>query len=432
MHINAPRDCFLISLGSGFTFSAVRLKRDLVFLMSHLDNYVTESKARVSADKNTPLERMQAILEKARNVLRQSGNKVYTSTANLNGIAVQLVTNVYHQWDFWKANWHTAPEGLLPHATIYSVNGIPGEEPKAYYCPALATSVFVNTEYYGQCKSWALGMSAVVLAKRFNTHSIHGALASWKGKGVVIVAPTGTGKTTQAFKLFMQQEGKIVGDDWVYVKFPTELNVSNRKSLIAVQPEKALYMRTETEKDQPWLRPIFDKCKLENILTMKEECEFLEQEEDFCKQTNSKCVFTRLKTDHCYYAFGNSRALVPRELLLGSEKVADEAPVKLVVLLRRDSTSPAAVELDSDEAIDVLKKGEYQIRPGAGPKELWGKMGNESWYNPYLLEKDDESQERYFRMMFEDWGIRCLLLNTSMETVDQTHARILEAIKNAS
>jgi hypothetical protein len=398
--------------------------------LSHLDNYVTESKARVAADKNVSVENMRRILDKALHVLKSSGNRVYTSTANLNGIAVQLVTNVYHQWDFWKANWYSAPDGILSHATVYSVNGVKGEEPKAYYCPALSTSVFLNTEYYGQCKSWALGMAAAVFAKRFNTHSIHGALASWKGRGVVVVAPTGTGKTTQAFKLFSQQEGKIVGDDWVYIKFPAEREDSDRKPLVAVQPEKALYMRTETEKDQPWLRPIFDKCKLENILTVKEECEFL-TENDQCKLTGLGCVFPRLRTDHCFYAFGNSRALVPRELLLGSEKVADEAPVKLVVLLRRDTINPPAVELDADGAIEVLKKGEYQIRPGAGPKEQWGKMGNEPWYNPYLLEKDDANQEKFFRMMFEDWKVPCLLLNTGVESVDETHARILEAVKKA-
>ena len=51
------------------------------------------------------------------------------------------------------------------------------------------------------------------------------------------------------------------------------------------------------------------------------------------------------------------------------------------------------MRLNPYQAIDVLKKGEYQIRPGAGPKEMWGKMGYESWYNQYLLEKDDEGQE---------------------------------------
>jgi hypothetical protein len=373
---------------------------------------------------------MKSLLQLANEYLQRS-KKIYRAKANLNGVIVELITNAQHQYDFWKDNWHEAPAEFLPHASLYSVNGIPDREPMAYYCSALSTSLFINTEYYGQCKSWALGMAAAIFAKRFNTHSIHGALASYGGKGVVIVAPTGTGKTTQAFKLFLHPEGKIVGDDWAYIRFPT-LGENHKKKdgkLLAVQPEKALYMRTETEKDQPWLRKVFDKSKLENVLVDKYDCEFLEGE-DHCKQTGGLCVFAK-GFDHCYYAFGNSRALVPREALLGKEKVADSANVKLVALLRRDDHNPPEVNLQPDEAIQVLKKGEYMVRPGAGPKEMWGKIGTEPWYNPYLLEQDNEAQERFFRAMFEDYNIPCILLNTGVETVEQTHERILRALKTA-
>jgi hypothetical protein len=395
--------------------------------IAQINNYITFSKARVSAEKNITIEQMYKLLELANSVLAKS--RIYTSKANLNGISVELVTNVFHQFDFWQANWSSSPEEMLPHARIYSVNGIEGMESKAYYCRELNTSLFVNTEYYGQCKSWALGMAAAILAKRFNTHSIHGALASLDGKGVVIIAPTGTGKTTQAFKLFLLPSGKIVGDDWVYIAHPTRDKRSRQLGeLIAAQPEIALYMRTETEKDQPWLRQIFDKCKLENVLMDPKECESL-GDHDSCKQIGKKCVFYNKVTDHCYFGFANARALVPRESLLGPQKVADEAQVKLVVLLRRDTKSPPEVTLDPDDAIEVLKKGEYQIRPGAGPKELWGKMGYESWYNPYLLEKDDAGQERFFRSMFEDYKIPCILLNTGVESVNQSHERIVKVLK---
>lgn len=392
-----------------------------------IDNYFTSSKARVAADKNVSTDQMNELLDRVEPVL--NAGKKYSAKANLNGISVRLITNVYHQWDFWVTNWNPSPEDVLPHATVYSVNGIEGMQPMAYYCPGLNVSLFVNTEYYGQCKSWALGMAAAIFSKRFNTHSIHGALASFNGKGVVIVAPTGTGKTTQAFKLFQLPGGKIVGDDWSYVSFPRKKDT--QKPLVAVQPEKALYMRTDAEKDQPWLRSVFDRCKLENIQMEKETCESLEAG-DLCKLTGLKCVFPRLPTDHCYYGFPNGRALVPRESLMGPAKVADEAPIKLVVLLRRDETNPAELRLNPDEAISVLKTGEFQIRPGAGPREMWGKMAKESWYNPYLLEKDDIGQEKYFRMMFEGWKIPCVLLNTGVENVDATHSRIVNALKVGS
>ena len=86
-------------------------------------------------------------------------------------------------------------------------------------------------------------------------------------------------------------------------------------------------------------------------------------------------------------------------------KIADEAKIRLLVLLRRDETSPAEARLGEDAAVEVLKKGEYMIRPGAGPKDMWGKLGREPWYNPYLLKLDHSRQERFFRDMIRRFDV---------------------------
>jgi hypothetical protein len=116
--------------------------------------------------------------------------------------------------------------------------------------------------------------------------------------------------------------------------------------------------------------------------------------------------------------------------LFGREKVADKAKIRLLVLLRRDEKNPAEVNLDSDEAIQVLRKGEYMVRPGAGPKESWGKISNEPWFNPYLLHLDHAQQEQFFRRMISSFKVNCILLNTGVETVEETHSRILSALEN--
>ncbi len=322
-------------------------------------------------------------------------------------------------------NWF---EGMKPSVDgrIFSAFGVEGVEPSAYYCPDTNESVFFNTEYYGQCKSWALGMAAAVLERDFNTHSIHGACAQVEGKGVIIVAPTGTGKTTQAFKLMELPGGRVVGDDWVYINHDEG---ENQGYLVGRQPEKSLYMRTETQKDKPWLRNTFDESKCENIVVNKKDCEFTDGEYG-CKMTGNTCVFDD-GNRWCYYAFGNSRALVRREDLLGADKIADDARVDLLVLLRRDTTSPAAVRLDADKAVEVLKKGEFMVRPGAGPKDMWGKLGSEPWYNPYLLRLDNARQEQFFRDMISKFGVKCLLLNTGVESIESTHKRILKALASS-
>ncbi len=389
-----------------------------------LNNYVTASTTRVKSDKSVSKEKFEVLKKQAERKLDSA--PTLHSKANLNGVIVEFRGNSRHQYDFWKLNWNEAQESSHTDARITSLFGLEGFEPSAYYCSETNESLFFNTEYYGQCKSWALGMAAAILEETRNTHSIHGACADINGKGVIIVAPTGTGKTTQAFKLMELPGGKIVGDDWVYIDHNEG---EKRGDLFGRQPEKSLYMRTETQLSKSWLRKIFDESKCENVVTGKSNCEFTSGPTG-CKITKRTCVFdTGLQW--CYYAFGNSRALVPRERLFGSKKVADEAKIRLLVLLRRDERSPAEVHLAADDAIKVLRKGEYMIRPGAGPKESWGKLGSEPWYNPYLLHLDHARQEQFFRSMISKFKVKCILLNTGVETIEETHKRIISGLEGS-
>ncbi|TMI20343.1 hypothetical protein E6H31_09630 [Candidatus Bathyarchaeota archaeon] len=354
-----------------------------------LDNYITSSTARVKSDKNVPranFETVKAIAEKKLHEAQAARSK-----ADLNGVTVEFYGNSKHQKDFWKLNWKEAPDSSHPDARIYSAYGVEGREPTAYYCPETHESVFFNTEYYGQCKSWALGMAAAIMEEKRNTHSIHGACVDVSGKGVIIVAPTGTGKTTQAFKLMELPGGRIVGDDWVYIDHNEGEQL---RHLVGRQPEKSLYMRTETQMSKPWLRKIFDKSKCENITTTKESCEFTEGLTG-CKLTSGKCVFD----EGLHWC-----------------------------LLRRDDKSPPEVHLDADGAIKVLRKGEYMVRPGAGPKEMWGKLASEPWYNPYLLLLDHARQEQFFRRMISKFDVKCILLNTGVDSIDGTHKRIISTL----
>jgi len=210
----------------------------------------------------------------------------------------------------------------------------------------------------------------------------------------------------------------------------TSVFVNPNSPLVGTQPEKSLYMRAENEKDHPWLRPIFDVSRCENITIRKEDCENAICMEE-CKNNQRTCVFDQDR-NWCYYAFGNSRAMVPRELLQGKDKVVDKVKIVLVVLLRRDYENPAEVKLKPDEAIEVLRRGEFMVQPGSGPKEMWGKMSNEPWFNPYpySVDLDSKTQEYYFSKLFSEYKIPCILLNTGVETVEQTHKRVMKALKS--
>lgn len=385
------------------------------------DNYATSSTRRVKSEKDVPIHNFSKLRKLAEGKLGSAES--YKAKADLNGVIVEFWGNSQHQYEFWKLNWWLAKDSIAAQARMFSAYGVDGVEPSAYYCAETHESVFFNTEYYGQCKSWALGMAAAILEERYNTHSIHGACVDVDGKGVIIVAPTGTGKTTQAFKLLELPGGRIVGDDWVFLDHGEGDRLGD---LFGRQPERSLYMRTETQMKEGWLREVFDGSKCENVVMRKKNCEFTDGPTG-CKLTGGTCVFDA-GFDWCYYAFGNSRALVPREKLLGSGKVTDEAKIRLLVLLRRDEKSPPEVRLDPDRAIKVLRKGEYMVQPGAGPREKWGQLENEPWYNPYLLRVDHQRQEYYFRRMISNFKVDCILLNTGVESVEETHQRILTAL----
>jgi ATP-dependent phosphoenolpyruvate carboxykinase len=386
-----------------------------------LNNYVTASQGRVESTKNLTPAQLDALLGDVLGLLDHANT--YEWDANINGVVVRLTTNSLHQYQFWMANWWPAPndDSVLPHGRIFSVMGVPGEAPHAYYCPDRHTAVFVNTEYYGQCKSWALGLAAHFLEQRYNTHSIHGACAEVDGKGVVIIAPTGTGKTTQVNKLFQHPKGRVIGDDWIYIQHPWKIDEIASPILEVTQPERTLYVRTENAHEEEWLRSIFDRCMLENVLEQPGRCEH---------KPGEACAFDE-GDSKCYWGFGNSRAMLPREWMAGPEKVGDTATMKLMVLLRRDKESPAEVSLDPDAAIQILKEGKTLIRPGAGPKEKWGTYGYEPWYNPYLLVPDHARQEKFFRD--EMRAARVVIINTGApgESIERTYQRILANLEKA-
>lgn len=354
-------------------------------------NYITEVKGRVDSKKDISACERDDLVRLAEQKLSE-GFETYRWNANIHGITVRLNTNSAHLYDFWVENWFAAPRSstVLPHCALYAVMGVKGRDPFAYYNHETKTAVFINTEYYGQCKSWALGMVADILETQHDVHSIHGSCAVWNGKGVVIIAPTGTGKSTHTWGLMQLPNGKIHSDDWIFLQYKKGLAMADIS-------ERKFYLRTDMVKSFPDIGPLLRRCKCENVV------------------------------DGDFAAFANSRAILDPEWIGGSDKFVEKAVVKSVILLRRDPQSPPEVKLSPDEAIRILEEGRYQVLAGAGKKI--GEFSYESFYNPYLLIKRPEVQKSYFRELFE--SATCHIINTGVETVQETQTRIRRIIKEA-
>lgn len=367
--------------------------------MPGISNVMTSVRGRINSDTNVPKSRMDELIKLAKNNL--PFDTVHTWNANINGTIIQLVTNNDHLVDFWIENWFPARlYGIQPHGTIYAVTGVPDHEPFAYYCTESKTAVFINTNYYGQCKSWALGIVADVMEMQHNIHSIHASVVDIGGCGIAIIAPTGTGKSTHSYGLTLTVENaRIHSDDWCYVDY---IGGMERGRASATISERKFYLRTEIADNFPELARLFDRCKLENV-------------------------------GQTYSSEANCRAMLDPNWIGGPDKFIYTTRLRSVLLLRRDDKSPPESKLESEEAIEILKRGEFMVLPGAGPKEQWGQIRSEPFYNPYLLVKNEERtqlQVDFFKQLFS--FASCYILNTGVESIDSMRQRILRIVTEAA
>ena len=196
-------------------------------------NTVTRTKGR-TAVHNKIVDATPGLLDKLLKSARDHLNlivgeqPIYQDDVVIHGIRVRATTNSEHLHDFWVENWYSPSEwqsftGQAPPAEprikVYAMTGVSHEQEAAYYSRSTNTVIFFNTSYYGQLKSWVLGAVGRILAAEYGIHSIHGACVEKCGKGVLYIAPTGTGKSTSSYGLMTYPETRFHSDDWVYVRY---------------------------------------------------------------------------------------------------------------------------------------------------------------------------------------------------------------------
>ena len=198
-----------------------------------ISNTITRIKSRTTTH-NKVVDATPGLLEKLLKSVRDHLNliagdaPIYQDDVVIHGIRVRATTDSAHLHDFWVENWYSPAEwqhfsGQAPPAEprikVYAMLGVGGEQEAAYYSRSTNTVIFFNTSYYGQLKSWVLGAVGRILAAEYGIHSIHGACVEKSGKGVLYIAPTGTGKSTSSYGLMEYPQTRFHSDDWVYVRY---------------------------------------------------------------------------------------------------------------------------------------------------------------------------------------------------------------------
>ena len=374
--------------------TAKKIKRVL------LNNTITHQKDSVPVDASVSLSMREALVGEMENF---SGYENYFEwNANINGVIVQLRTNVSHLNDFWIENWYPAQleADLEPHGIIYAMDGIAGREPRAFYNTETKTGILVNADNYAPLRSLALGLVMDVSEGLFNVFALRGKTADYNGKGLALMGPKGTRKTELFNALLQDNRMRLHSNDTVFVRFSGGTPFAN-------SVERKLFLPTDMVESYPALAYLFDNSKCENIIARKEDC--LDAE---CQRIDD-CRLDR-GSPFCYKASKHARTLLDPYWIKGSEKHVKRTSLNWVFILRSDATSPPIVKMNPEDAFRILDSGE-----SLGSRKNLGPLKSEPFFNPHLLHTASDRMDHhrnFFRHLFGN--IPCYLFNSGVAKVE--------------
>jgi aspartate/methionine/tyrosine aminotransferase len=373
-----------------------------------LSNVMTRVKGKVPIEPDIKIQLREALVGEVEDHLRH--DNYYEWNANIAGVVVQLRTNVRHLHEFWIENWYPTEleSDLEPHAIIYAVDGIAGREPRAFYNPESKTGIIVNCDSYDQVRRWALSAVTDIVERLSETHTIHGACIDVEGRGMAIIAPAGVGRGSLCYGLLQHEMARIHSNDFFLVRYTP-------REAIADISERKFYVRTRVARSYAYLSPLFDRSKLENVVTSKEDC--LNQQ---CENLDN-CDLDRGET-HCYWASKYSRAMLDPYWIGGVTKYVKRSNLACIVVLRKDNISPMVERLKPEDSLRFLEEGRYT--PSGSVLES---AKNEPVYNPYILNPSNERlglHRRYFEHLLQ--LVPCYLVNTGAAKRSKLISRLLE------
>ncbi len=375
-----------------------------------LQNYMTHPRGLTEANTEISIEERDALVQEAEAAL--PFDRYFEWNANINGIIIQLRTNVPHLYDFWVENWYPAQleSDLEPHGIIYAVDGVPGRTPYAYYNAEMKTAVLFNTTNYAQVRSWALGMVAQSSERLLDVHGVRAACLDFNGRGLALIGPKGMKRGTLFSRMLEEDGARFLSNDWVFVRY-------RGQDAIADAPERKFYLKTAIARDIPRYGRIFDRSKCENVVTKRSDWTNMAELEDECPLD--------LGEPYCYWGAKDSRALVDPAWIGGPHKYVKRSHLETVVLLNCEPNAPAIEPLSEEDALELVTQGKYRTQDGAGMSPF----KNQPFFNPYMLGSsvdNEDLQRRNYHQLFR--VAKVYKVNIAAIPAEALKARVRELI----
>ncbi|QLH75248.1 MAG: hypothetical protein HPY73_07220 [Methanomassiliicoccales archaeon] len=149
--------------------------------------------------------------------LEHSSKPFYTCKADIHGCAIKLYTLNRDMKERWEDNFYAMSDNVRSHGRLILLDDDSGRT-KVLYEPIAKTAFLFNFDYYGWVKSLALAVAGDLLEDEHHINSVHGAALDIDGKGVAMIAPSKTGKTTHAWGLLRMEGARLITDDWFFVR----------------------------------------------------------------------------------------------------------------------------------------------------------------------------------------------------------------------
>jgi hypothetical protein len=239
---------------------------------------------------------------------------LFEKKADIYGCCVKLFTDSEEFFLMWNQNFHSMLDSIRPHGRVLAFRGT-GKE-KISYEPTSKTAIIENCDYYGKLKSVGLAVVADYLEdvpSEHRRHSIHGSYVDLGGRGIAIIGPSKSGKTTLTYGLLMEGKASFLTDDWLFVRMGHDVVVHSS--------EKNSYIRGNIDKDWPAYRKMFKRLKP--------------------------------KYDN------KGRAIMDVRMLFGEDKLKSESVMGAVVVLTRDKKEKPFRRLSAKEALSFMLENDF-------------------------------------------------------------------------
>jgi hypothetical protein len=319
--------------------------------------------------------------------------------------------------------------------------------PSTIYCAEESAFVSINTNYYGQLKSKSsLGPLEEMLTRKarldregrivnkkdvwvsMHAGAVEYVTAKGQKKGIVLIAPTGTGKSTQGYGLVeAKPENKLHSDDWAFVNLDT---------LEVVISENQFYMRTNIAEIYPHLIPLLVNEPLENVAFSPDIVQLLETFES-ADDLRRGIEEGRVKPD-AYRKIveqmienNDARSLIDPRMMVGEEKFIETTSLSHLFLLKRDFDDCLILKnLTAEETEVIMTSNDNVYNHVYGQLDCDGygiptKRTTEIYYNPYLcvVEVDrgkgkigvlDQIRIEAYRTLARSQGVTVSWINTRL------------------